>query len=353
MIDLPMTRRSLLATLPALTISGKGGAAPAPFDKIDAHLHIHRLAPTLFEAFEKERWRGLSICLSEATGNDPTDLDEQMVGTAEVHRATGGRLAWASSFDARGFEGRDFAERVIGSLQRTFGEGAIGVKIWKTIGMEIRAKSGEYLLPDHAVFTPIFDAVQKADRTLIAHLGEPDGAWMPLNAANPELSYYSAHPEWSMLNHPGAPSKDAILTARDRILARHPKLRLVGCHLGSDEGHLERLAKRLDTYPNFAVDTAGRVRYFILGDHEAARQFLLKYQDRVLYATDFTLRPGNDAETAEKLRQQHDLDWKFFSTTETIQFRGKSYQGLGLPASVARKVFHDNARRWLPGIAPA
>jgi hypothetical protein len=311
------------------------------------------VAPALFEAFERDHWRCLSICLSEPSGSEPSDIDEQLIRAAEVHRVTRGRVAWASSFDARGFESRDFAERVIAVLGRTFRDDALGVKIWKNIGMGIRAKSGEYLLPDHAAFTPIFNAIQKADRTLIAHLAEPDGAWMPLNASNPEIEYYGSHPQWSMYNRPDMPSKDAIMTARDRILARHPKLRVVGCHLGSDEGHLDRLAKRFDTYPNFAVDTAGRVRYFILGDHEEARQFLTKYQDRVLYATDFTLGRGNDAEAAKYLRRTQDEDWKFFATSGTIQYDGKPYPGLGLPESVARKIFHDNARRWLPGIAAA
>ena len=53
--------------------------------------------------------------------------------------------------------------------------------------------------------------------------------------------------------------KEDILKARDRVLARYPKLRVVGCHLGSDEVDLKRLAERLDSFPNFAVDTAVRV----------------------------------------------------------------------------------------------
>ena len=65
-----------------------------------------------------------------------------------------------------------------------------------------------------------------------------------------------------MFGRTDAPGKEAILTARDRVLARYPRLRVVGCHLGSDEDNLKQLARRLDAYPNFAVDTAARVRYF-------------------------------------------------------------------------------------------
>jgi predicted TIM-barrel fold metal-dependent hydrolase len=288
--------------------------------------------------------------VSSAIGDEPSTIGDLIAKTAELHRATKGRVAWASSFDARGFEGRDFASRVTASLAETFDQGAVAVKIWKNIGMGIRSKSGEYVLPDNPAFTPVFEAIQKAGRTVIAHIGEPDGAWQPLDSSNSETGYYSSHPEWHMYGRPGIPSKEQILAARDRFLARHPKLRVVGCHLGSDEEHLDRLAKRLDSFPNFAVDLAARVRYLVRGDHERAREFLLKYQDRVLYATDFTLDSGDDARAAASLQRTHDQDWNFFATTNAIQYRDRTYTGLNLPEGVVRKIFHGNAVRWFPGL---
>jgi predicted TIM-barrel fold metal-dependent hydrolase len=348
-----MTRRQWLTSLPAVA-SLKGSQSPAsPFERIDTHTHIHRKAPALFDTLEKGPWRCLSICVSRAIGEETSDLEEMIRGSALVHRATEGRIAWATAFDARGFENREFASHAIAGLQESFHQEAIAVKIWKNIGMGIRSKAGEYLLPDNAALTPVFDAIQKAGKTLIAHLAEPDGAWLPLDKNNPEIGYYSQHPEWHMHGRPGVPSKEAILAARDRILERHPKLRVVGCHLGSDEEHWDRLAKRLDRYANFAVDVAARVRYFVRGDHEQAREFLTKYQDRVLYATDFTLPSGDDARAAEELQQTHDRDWKFFATKDRLTYRDRQTQGLGLPDTVVHKIFRDNAVRWVPGIAGA
>ena len=97
------------------------------------------------------------------------------------------------------------------------------MKIWKNIGMAIKAKSGAYLLPDDPALLPIYEAIQKADRTLVAHLAEPDGAWLPLDEKNPELAYYSKNPQWHMFGKAGAPVKEAILAARDRVLARYPE----------------------------------------------------------------------------------------------------------------------------------
>ncbi len=342
-----MKRREFLALMPAAMLNG------AALERIDTHTHIHRIAPELFASLENDHWRCLSICVSRAIGEESSDLDEMIRGSVEAHRASKGRIAWATAFDARGFESPDFSKRTIAALRRSFDDGAIAVKIWKNIGMGIQGKSGAYLLPDHPALSPVFDAIQQAGKTLIAHLAEPDGAWLPLDKNNSEIGYYSRHPEWHMYGRPGIPSKDAILAARDRVLERHPRLRVVGCHLGSDEEHWDRLAKRLDQYPNFAVDVAARVRYFAAGDHEKARDFLMKYQDRVLYGTDFTLAPGADAKAAEQLRQTHQWDWNFFSTRTAQKFRDRQVQGLGLPESVVQKIFRDNAVHWIPGITVA
>jgi hypothetical protein len=344
-------RRQWIASLAAAAALKSSAASVVPFERIDTHTHIHRISPPLFEALEKDRMRCLSICVSREIGEEPSALAEMIRGTIEVHRATGGRIAWATAFDARGFERRSFVDDATAGLRHSFDQGAIAVKIWKNIGMGIRGKSGAYLLPDHPALSPVFELIQKSGKTLIAHLAEPDGAWLPLDNHNAEIGYYSKHPEWSMYGRAGVPAKETILEARDHLLERHPKLRVVGCHLGSDEEHWNRLAKRLDTYPNFAVDVAARVRYFVRGNHEEARQFLTKYQDRILYGTDFTLPFAEDAQAEGQLHQTHEWDWKFFSTRDQLTFRNQSVRGLGLPEGAVRKIFLENAMRWLPGIA--
>ena len=345
-----MTRRELLAIVPAAATVQTGRAAEVEFERIDTHNHIHRNAPALVAAMEKTGWRGLSICDSREVGDQVSVLPEMIAGTAKFHRESQGRWAWATTFDARGFEKPGFADQAIGGLQQGFAQEAIAVKIWKNIGMGIRSKSGEYLLPDHPSLLPIYEAIQKSGKTLICHLAEPNGAWLPLDAANTESGYLKNHPEWHMAGRPEAPSKETILAARDRIVARYPKLQVIGCHLGSNEEDLDRLAKRLDALPNLVVDVASRVRYLMAADRETTRSFILKYQDRLLYATDFTLGPSDDERAASTLQATHDREWKFFATGETIPSRDRAVQGLALPETVLRKIFRQNAVRCLPGI---
>jgi predicted TIM-barrel fold metal-dependent hydrolase len=145
-----------------------------------------------------------------------------------------------------------------------------------------------------------------------------------------------------------------ILAARDHLLAENPKLRVVGAHLGSMETDLDEIAKHLDRYPNFAVDTAARMEYLMIQPREKVRNFLTKYQDRIVYGTDLEFL--NDEATADALKewqQTYARDWRFFATDRMLPYRGRQIQGLNLPEQVLRHIFHDNAMRWIPGIVPA
>ena len=345
-----MTRREWLALVPAAVAKVSAAEKPA-FERVDTHIHIHRPVPAFTVGMEKAGWQALSLCVSRASGEEASILPEMLAGTAKAVQESGGRLRWAASFDARSFEDADFAERTIADLRGWFGQGAIAVKVWKNIGMAIRGRSGEYLLPDHASLLPVYGAIQQADRTLVAHLAEPDGAWLPLDENNPEINYYRNNPHWHMSNHPGAPSKETILGARDRVLARFPKLRLVGCHLGSNEDNLAALAKRLDTYPNFAVDCAARVRYFAAGNRDRVRQFLLKYQDRITYGTDYQIRDTAAEQAWNSVGPRMEEEYQFFASSDMMESRGRSTRGLGLSERVLRKIFYENPKRWFPGIA--
>ena len=84
---------------------------------------------------------------------------------------------------------------------------------------------------------------------------------------------------------------------------------------------------------------------------EKARAFLIKYQDRILYGTDSEFLVNES--TADALKDWQDTyarDWKFLATDEMLDYHGRKIEGLKLPPSVLKKIFHDNAVHWIPGI---
>ena len=240
---------------------------------------------------------------------------------------------------------------MIRQLSEDFAAGAVAVKIYKVMGMEMKSKSGQYVMADDPAFEPIYKYIAAQNRTVVAHLAEPDSCWQPPNPASPDYEYYKEHPGEYAYAHPEWPSKAAILAARDHLVAENPTLRVVGAHLGSMEADVDQMAQRFDRYSNFAVDTAARVPYFMLQAHDKIRTFLIKYQDRILYGTDFVVLSKDDTRKAlQEWNRTYARDWQFFATDQMVEYKGHSYRGLALPEPVLRKIFHDNAVRWFPGI---
>lgn len=338
----------------ALAAPPPSGRPTIPF--IDAHVHILAPTPAFYEFLERWNVRMLSVAVVDSTNPSFTDAARQHAAQLEVFRRSGGRVAWCSTFDAAEFETPGFAARTAAALDRTYGQGAVATKIWKNIGMRIKSRAGAYLMPDDPALRPVLDHVAARHKTLFAHLAEPVTCWMPLDKMKPShAAYYGKHPEWHAYQHPEMPSKEAILAARDRLLAAHPGLRVVGCHLGSMEEDLGEVARHFDRYPNFAVDTAERMQEWMSKPRDQVRAFLIRYQDRILYATD-TVWAANtpEAEVLKRLEEMYTLDWRYLATDEMVEFPADRLRvkGLALPPPVLRKIFYENAVRWVPGMAP-
>ena len=117
-----------------------------------------------------------------------------------------------------------------------------------------------------------------------------------------DRSYFRDHPEYHMYLHPEQPSYASLIAARDRFVARHPKLSFVGAHLASLEWSVDELATFLDSHPNATADLAARmtqVQYQSQSDRGKVRRFFVKYQDRLLYGSDLTENPPDPHERAQ------------------------------------------------------
>ena len=331
---------------PVVDLTGFSAVAP-----IDAHAHVFKDDPAFATLLKRLNLHIIDICVVDKHDRGYEEAAPQNQKAREILRSTGGRSPWCSTFDPQDFEKPGFAKQSNKVLNETFAEGAVAVKIYKSIGMELKKRDGSYLMPDDPVFSPIFADIAAHNHTVFAHIAEATSCWRALDPDNPDYGYYKENPDWFMYLHPDHPSKETILAGRDQMLANNPKLRVVGCHLGSMEVDVDEIAQRFDRYPNFAVDTAARVIYFMMQPAEKVRAFLVKYQDRVVYGTDLELHPWEDApKTLPQWEEQYLTDWKYFATDEWVVMNGKKYRGLKLPEPILRKLYHDNAVRWVPGI---
>jgi len=333
-------------TSPEQTLSAFAAMQP-----IDVHVHVFKSDPAFQSMLERLHLKLLNILVMDDTLSYRKQLAPQIADSLALVRESKGHVAWCTTFDPYKFADPAFDNGAIKQVDRDFTHGAVAVKIWKNIGMEIKDRNGRFIMADDPKFEPIYKEIARQGRTLMMHLAEPDVAWGPPDPADPSWSYYQENPQWYHYNQPGFPSKQEILKARDHVLAENPDLRVVGVHLGSMEKDLDAIAARFDRYPNFAIDTAARMDYLMLAPREKVRSFFLKYQDRILYGTDLDLLATADVEESLKEWQSTYIrDWKFLATDETFDYSGKTVHGLNLPEPVLRKIFRTNALRWIPGL---
>ena len=333
------------------TATQRALTALAVLQPIDSHVHVFKAGPEFQAMLERLHLKLLDILVVDDTLPYRKQLDPQVTDALALVRSSKGHVALCTTFDPYQFNDPDFTTAAIKQIDRDFESGAIAVKLWKNLGMEIKTTDGKFVMPDDPKLEPIFQDIAKHGRTLLTHVAEPDVAWGPPDPSDPSWSYYQENPQWFLYNRPGFPSKQTILAARDHILAANPKLRMVGVHLGSMEKELDGIAAHLDRYPNFAIDMAARMEYLMMAPTSKVRAFLIKYQDRVLYGTDLDLLATADtAQSVKEWESTYARDWRFLATDDAFVSEGRKVEGLKLPESVLRKLYRGNARRWIPGL---
>ncbi len=325
------------------------------FEKIDLHSHIFVDVPELMDTLKRLNMRCVNICVF---GTDREQLERMESGTEALYRKYGLYSCFASTFDLSRRNESNYVRQVTNWLDQSFKAGAVMTKIWKEIGMEIRNPAGEFIMPDDPLFDPIYDHLAKCGKPLITHLADPRAAWQPLDPKSVHYGYYSKNPEWHLYGRNDVPSYETIIAARDHIIEKHPDLIVIGAHLGSMAHDVDEVAKHLDKYPNFYVEVAARVADMSRQPKEKVRDFMIRYQDRIMYGTDFEVFWIDEGEYTEaehlkfagKAERMHRANYAFFAGKDSVQIAGQDVPGLELPRSVLEKFYRENAERLMPSL---
>ena len=253
----------------------------------------------------------------------------------------------------------DFAQTIAADLERAARRGVKGVKIFKALGLSVRAADGVLIPVDDPSLDPIFDKVGELNMIFAMHTADPVAFFEPVTPDNERWDELGEAPDWSF--HGGDyPSHDALLAQRDRRIARHPDTTFLLIHLANFPEDLDYVDRLLDKYPNVYVDTSARVPEF--GRHHAdkVRGFFTRHQDRILFGSDFIvsfggkMQLGSVSKTTPTLRDAvtfFERHWEYFETDGVqidhptpIQGRWK-VDAIHLPPEVLRKLYRDNAHK--------
>ena len=325
--------------------------------KIDAHLHYN----TFNESFLKY---SISINMHLLTINTDmgVPINTQLEIAKSLKQKYPGMISFLGTFDPQGFTDDNFIKSTIEQIKRCMDAGAKGIKIWKSIGMILQNESGKYVMADYPIFLPLFAFLEKEGIPLLSHLGDPLNCWLPYDNITmySDLQYYTNFPIYHMYQHPEIPAYDRQVSVQNNLLEKFPHLNFVGAHLGSLEWNIDEVAKRLDRYPHYCVDLSARIGHIQLQaihNREEVRNFFIKYQDRLLYGSDFSITgesvgikshilrrvaPGIFAKRICKtLYRIWKNDWLFLATNEIVPVEKfnitnapENIKGLRLPKQV-------------------
>lgn len=324
----------------------------ASMKKIDVHAHYQYSREYFPDFFEKWNMQAVLVDVAKA---DSTGVNRSWDAYVETAKANPELFWLCSSLIGVGIDDSDFAKNNIERLQREIETGAIMVKVWKNFGMVTKDASGKFIQIDDPRLQPIWDFLKEEGIPVMAHIGEPLQAWRPLDDPNnPHYGYYTEHPEYHAYKLADIPAYETIIAARDRWIANNPDLKILCAHFGSMSHDVGMIAERLDKFPNMYVESAARFGDLAGQDSDKVKAFFEKYQDRILFGTDF----GNDTPqtgmTANDLEQEkNELDasylklWEYLSGADSVVIRNQHSVGLKLHDSVLKKIYYQNAVNFL------
>jgi len=338
----------------------------ARFPVIDVHTHLSWAAqggggvfrgeamkflatpPELLEVMDRKNVRTM-VNLTGGTGAGLEKTIRYYEGAAPGRFITFTEPSWARLNEP------GYPQKQADEIERAKQAGARGVKVLKTLGLFLRENvtSGPLVKIDDPRFDPLWDACGRLGLPVAIHVSDPEAFFLPTDRFNERYEELSNHPDWSF-HGKDYPSNAALLDARNRVFARHPKTQFIVLHVGNDAENLAFVGENLDRFPNTVVEMGARIGE--LGRQpRASRAFFDKYRDRILFGTDAVPK---GYETPQQIfgDELYEIYYRFLETEDEYfdyapapvppQGRWRIY-GLGLPEAILKQVYHDNAARLL------
>ncbi|MEP3389134.1 MAG: amidohydrolase family protein [Reichenbachiella sp.] len=305
---------------------------------IDIHNHLGKLENTEHYLEEMDKagvWMTVSL--------DGLSKDNQYKEhLKKSQRVSAERLLVFFRPDFERIDEPNWGQNEAKKLEKAVKEGIRGIKISKRLGLGFRDESGELIKVDDPRIDPFWAKCGELQIPIVIHVSDPKAFFEPIDKHNERYDELGAHPDWSFYGDE-FPSKDEILAARNRVIARHPKTIFIGAHMGTLPEELHQVANWLELYPNFYVDIDARISE--LGRQpNTARKFLIKYQDRVMFGSDTPC----DAAAYRIYYRWLETDDEYINPAQGHHLQGRwMIYGINLPDEVLEKIYNKNALKVL------
>ncbi len=228
-------------------------------------------------------------------------------------------------------------------LEEDIRNGAIGVKVWKNLGINEKDKDGKRIAVDDDRLKPVWAVAAKYKTPVMIHTADPKPLFDPMDKYNER--WLELKQQRRRADH-GGMTWEQLIREQHSLFRKNPQTTFIMAHLGWMAHDLDALGKLLDEMPNVNLEFAA-----ILGElgrqPRQAKRFFTKYQDRILFGKDrydiseypFYFRMlESDDEWIDNIRKYHGL-WQLYA--------------LDLPDDVLKKIYYKNALRLFPSLPKA
>lgn len=332
---------SILDYRPRSTVVAEAHLVPrAKYPVVDVHTHNTAGYVNNPARLKEMDDLNLRVLVDLSGGYDPAEIKHKVDAINASPNKDRFRVFANVNWENAGAPG--WQEKALADLRQSVKNGAIGLKVFKELGLRNKKYDGTLLKVDDPVLDPVWDLAGELNIPVIIHTAEPQEFFSPLDNHNER---------WLELNifqdryRPSSqyPSFEELMRQRDHMFAKHPRTRFIAAHFAWYGNDLERAARLLDTLPNVVVEVAA-VLYEFGRQPYASAQFFEKYQDRIMFGKD-TYEPT-----------EYPYYWRVFETHDEYFDYYRNYHafwklyGMALPDSVLKKLYYKNALRVEPGL---
>lgn len=313
----------------------------AKFPFIDVHNHQFRMPDMDLKELISEMDALNMTVMVNLSGRGRGSTDHLRNALNNVKQNYPNRFIVFTNLDFDGIDDPDWTARTVRQLEEDVKMGANGLKIYKSLGMFSRDSKGNRIPVDDPRIDPVWEKCGELGIPVLIHSADPRPFWQPFDENNERWLELKTH---NRRRHDHDPvSWETIIAEQHRMFAKHPKTKFINAHLGWYGNDLAKLGQLMDELPNMYTEI-GAVIAELGRQPRFAREFLIKYQDRVMF--------GKDSWVPE----EYTTYFRVLETADDYFPYHKRYHafwrmyGLDLPDDVLKKIYYKNALKVIPNI---
>lgn len=311
----------------------------AKFPFIDIHGHQYRMADQdlgpVVAAMDTLNM-GIMVNLSGRSG------ENLRRSVANIKDNYPNRFVVFANIDFDGVGGDGWIEKTVTQLEEDCNNGARGLKIYKSLGLRYEDVNGNRVTVDDTRLDPIWAKCGELGIPVLIHTADPKPFWDDFDGDNERWLELKLRPRRKRGANNPAPWEQ-LIAEQHRMFKKHPKTTFINAHMGWFANDLGTLGKLLDEIPNMNVGI-GAIIAELGRQPRTAREFFIKYQDRILFGKD-SWKP-EEFPTYFRVLESDD---EYFPYHKKYHAFWAMY-GMDLPDDVLKKVYYKNALRIVPGL---